>query len=46
MDNNTTDYDALTDWAERDMYLPENSKTARRGDDAARAGRELLDRVG
>ena len=46
MDNNTTDYDALADWAEREMNLPKNSTTAKRGADAARAGRELLERVG
>ncbi|PCK23195.1 CopG family ribbon-helix-helix protein [Rhodococcus qingshengii] len=46
MDNNSTDYEALAAWAENDMNLPVNSKTAKRGADAAQAGRDLLERVG
>lgn len=41
-----TDYDALSDWAENEMTLPAKSATAKRGRDAAAAGRALLDRVG
>lgn len=40
------DYDELAEWAEHDMTLPMDSATARRGDDAAAAGRALLERVG
>lgn len=40
-----TDYDELAQWAENDMTLPTNSHTALRGDDAAAAGRALLERV-
>ncbi|MFD7161231.1 hypothetical protein ACFV9C_42065 [Kribbella sp. NPDC059898] len=38
------DYDAAAEWAEHDMELPANSKTALRGDAAATFGRELLER--
>jgi hypothetical protein len=38
------DYDALADWAENDMTLPERSTTATRGTAAAEMGRELLQR--
>lgn len=41
-----SDYDELADWAEHEMTLPKNSATAKRGAEAAAAGRELLDRVG
>jgi len=41
----TTDYDELAQWAENDMTLTPNSHTALRGDDAAAAGRALLERV-
>ncbi|MFD4368668.1 ribbon-helix-helix protein, CopG family [Rhodococcus sp. NPDC058521] len=41
-----TDYDELSQWAERDMTLPMESDAAERGDDAAAAGRALLERVG
>ena len=37
---NETDYDELSHWAEHDMTLPTNSATAKRGADAAAAGRE------
>ena len=40
-----TDYDALSQWAENEMTLPQNSTTALRGEDAAAAGRALLERV-
>lgn len=39
------DYDAAARWAEEDMVLPRNSTTARRGEDAAAAGRALLARA-
>ncbi|MGV9868620.1 ribbon-helix-helix domain-containing protein [Rhodococcus koreensis] len=45
-ENEEPDFGRLAEWAERDMKLPENSATANRGQDAAAAGRELLDRVG
>jgi hypothetical protein len=38
------DYDAAADWAEHDMQLPENSKTALRGQEAADFGRDLVER--
>lgn len=41
-----SDYDALSDWAENEMTLPTKSTTAKRGREAAAAGRALLDRVG
>lgn len=41
-----SDYDALSDWAENEMTLPIKSTTAKRGREAAAAGRALLDRVG
>ncbi|OAK53860.1 hypothetical protein A3K89_22145 [Rhodococcoides kyotonense] len=41
-----TDYDSLSEWAENDMTLPAKSTTAKRGREAAAAGRALLDRVG
>lgn len=39
------DYDDAARWAEDDMVLPHNSTTARRGADAAAAGRALLARA-
>ena len=41
-----TDHQALSEWAENEMTLPKNSTTALRGDDAAAAGRALLERAG
>lgn len=38
------DYDAAAEWAEHDMKLPRRSRTARRGQDAAAFGRELIER--
>ncbi|HEY3556335.1 MAG TPA: hypothetical protein VGL05_02660 [Kribbella sp.] len=38
------DYDAAAEWAEHDMSLPENSRTALRGQAAAEFGRELIER--
>ncbi len=38
------DYDALAEWAEKDMTLPERSTTAARGTAAAEMGRDLLQR--
>lgn len=40
------DYSAAADWAERDMTLPRNSTSARRGQAAADFGRDLLAKVG
>lgn len=36
------DYSAAADWAERDVTLPRNSTSARRGQAAADFGRDLL----
>lgn len=44
MTNKKKNYDEAADWAEHEMTLPENSKTARRGA-AAEAGRALLARA-
>lgn len=41
-----SNYDDLAEWAEHDMNLPKDSASAKRGDDAAAAGRALLERVG
>ncbi|MEF9411295.1 MULTISPECIES: hypothetical protein [Rhodococcus] len=38
-------YEDAARWAEDDMVLPENSKTARRGSAAAEVGRALLARA-
>jgi hypothetical protein len=38
------DYDAAAEWAEHDMTLPQDSKTALRGEDAAAFGRDLIER--
>ena len=38
------DYDEAAEWAEHDMTLPKNSKTALRGEAAADFGRELVER--
>jgi hypothetical protein len=38
------DYDAAAEWAEHDMTLPKNSKSALQGEDAAAFGRELVER--
>lgn len=40
------DYSAAADWAERDMTLPRNSTSARRGQAAADFGRDLLAKAG
>jgi hypothetical protein len=40
------DYDAASSWAEDEMTLPTNSRTARRGAAAAAHGREMLARAG
>ncbi len=40
----THDYDAAAEWAEHDMQLPKNSKTALRGKAAAEFGRDLIER--
>ncbi|MET3642796.1 hypothetical protein ABIC73_004399 [Prescottella equi] len=45
MTNKKKNYDEAADWAEHEMTLPENSKTARRGAAAAEAGRALLARA-
>ncbi|NMM18100.1 MAG: hypothetical protein HHJ14_13565 [Cellulomonas sp.] len=42
----TKDYSAAADWAERDMTLPKNSTSARRGQAAADFGRDLLAKAG
>jgi hypothetical protein len=42
--NKDKDYDAAAEWAEHDMTLPSGSKTARRGEDAAAFGRDLVER--
>jgi hypothetical protein len=39
------DYDAAAEWAEHDMTLPKNSRTARRGAAAADFGRSVLERA-
>ncbi|WP_072691462.1 hypothetical protein [Rhodococcus marinonascens] len=39
------DYEAAASWADDDMVLPKDSKTARRGAAAAEAGRALLARA-
>jgi hypothetical protein len=39
------DYDAAAEWAEHDMTLPEASKTALRGEDAAAFGRDVIERA-
>jgi hypothetical protein len=38
------DYDAAAEWAEHDMALPENSRSALRGEVAAEFGRDLIER--
>ncbi|MEV4266230.1 hypothetical protein [Kribbella sp. NPDC049584] len=38
------DYDAAAEWAEHDMKLPEQSKSALRGDAAAAFGKDLIER--
>ena len=40
------DYNDAADWAEHDMVLPKNSKSALRGHDAAAFGAEVLRRAG
>ena len=40
------DYSAAASWAERDMTLPQNSTSARRGQAAADFGRDLLAKAG
>ncbi|MBM4636121.1 hypothetical protein GS482_30270, partial [Rhodococcus hoagii] len=45
MTSKKKNYDEAADWAEHEMTLPENSKTARRGAAAAEAGRALLARA-
>ena len=39
------DYEAASDWAEHKMKLKPKSRTALRGDDAAKRGREVLARA-
>jgi hypothetical protein len=38
------DYDSAAEWAEHDLSLPKNSRTALRGGAAAGFGRELIER--
>jgi hypothetical protein len=45
MTNTDKDYDAAADWAEHDMNLPKNSRTALRGDAASDFGRKVLERA-
>lgn len=45
MTKKAKDHEDAARWAEDDMVLPENSKTARRGAAAAKAGRALLARA-
>ena len=40
------DFDSASEWAEHDMTLPDNSKSALRGPAAAAFGRDLLQRSG
>ncbi|MDH6284543.1 hypothetical protein [Prescottella agglutinans] len=39
------EWETMAEWAEHRMRLPVDSTTARRGADAARAGREVLARA-
>jgi hypothetical protein len=45
MTNTDKDYHAAAIWAEHDMTLPKNSRTALRGKPAADFGRSVLDRA-
>jgi hypothetical protein len=45
MKNTEKDFDDAAQWAERDMNLPKNSTTARRGEDAAAYGQSVLERA-
>jgi hypothetical protein len=40
------DYSAAADWAERDMTLPQESTSARRGQVAVNFGRDLVSAAG